>query len=538
MIAKQGLLRKMANNKLPLYALVSVSLLALSACASQALDGVTSGDSQTEAAALAQNVPLPAGNSLGLKQFLSLIATSDESVRAQAIDVEIARQENLGAAAMFEPEFYAELNRLNELRQVSAEQFRSSSGTATATSEPDPFSSSTTSAKVGVRGQTKFGATVDLFLEMDEVANSLQVPANLPSPEYTARSGIKVSVPLLRGGGKAVNTADMRFADLDEKIAVESTRLVQAKRVYDGLRTYVLYQRAAQRVQLREQILAHTEQLAIEVDKQVKSGLRNTSDLSEARAQVAERRSLLTQARQERDEQLAAIQIFFSAIDGASDRSFVPSESVSTQGGPNFEVDDVDVIVQRRAEVRVQALEIEKREVEALVAENAAKAELNLVAEYSKSRLEADYVPFRTLFGSQNPYNAWRVGFEFRRGIFGNDKAKALLRAAELREEQAALTMSALRQKLAGEANSTKSIVLQARRALSDQSDLIAEQEKLVTDEKGRAAAGLATPVDVLTREIELLLAKEAEHDARAQLQVALNLAAHVSGKLLDAYGL
>lgn len=528
----------MAHKKLPLYCLVSVSLLALSACSSQARDGIKPSDAQPLSAAMSQDVPLPASDSLGLRQFLQVIATSDESVRAQAIDVEIARQENLGAAAMFEPEFYAELNRLNTLRQVSAEQFRSSSGTARANRVPDPFSSSTTSAKVGVRGQTKFGATVDLFLEMDEVANSLQVPANLPSPEYTARSGVKVSVPLLRGRGKAVNTADIRFADLDEKIAVESTRLVQAKRVYDGLRTYVLYQRSAQRVKLREQILTHTEQLSAEVEKQVQSGLRNNSDLSEARAQVAERRSLLTQARQERDEQLAAIQIFFYAFDGASERSFVPSESVSTQGGPNFEVDDVDIIIQRRAEVRVQALEIEKREVEALVAEDAAKADLKLVAEYSKSRLAADYVPFRVLFGSQNPYNSWRVGFEFRRGIYGNQKPKALLRAAELREEQAAFTMSALKQKLAGEANSTQSIVIQARRALLDQSDLIAEQEKLVADEKGRAAAGLSSQVDVLTREIELLLAKEAEHDARAQLQVAINLAAHVSGKLLDAYGL
>lgn len=521
------------------------SFIALAAAASTfALTGCVSKDLQAARNevdamyAVRSSVDLPSGSGIGLKRFAQTIAAADESVRAQAIDVEIARQENLGAAAKFEPEFYAEINRLNEFRQVNAQEFRSSGGTAAGTSAPDPFSSDTDSGKLGVRMATRYGATVDLFYQMDVVANSLQVPANLPNPEYSARTGANVSVPLLRGRGKDVNTADVKIAGIDEDIAQSSTRLVQAKRVYEGIRTYVMYQRAARHVALRQEVLDLTEQLAAEIDKQVASGLRNSADVTEARAQVAQRRAALTEAIQERDEHLAAFQIFFSAIAGSSGRTFVPADGLTAGGGAAFALDDLDKIMARRPEVQVQALEIEKREVETILAENATRPELNLNVDVAKTRLEAKYVPFRSLFGAQNPYHSWRVGFEYRRGLLGDQKPNAELRAAVLREKQAELTMNALRQKLAGEVNSTRSILIQASRALSDQSALVREHEKLVADERGRAAAGLSTSVETATREIELLLAREAEVDALAQVQLANNLAAHVSGKLLDAYGI
>lgn len=520
----------MHKNRLILVAMASASILALSACQSPA----------NEAANMisAPEVQLPQGDGIALKAFLQMIAQADESVRAQALDVEIARQANLGAAAMFEPEFYAELNSLGEFRQVNAEQFRSSSGNAAATGAPDPFWSQTASAKIGVRAQAKFGASVDLFYSMDEVANSLQTPASLPSPEYSGKAGLNIKVPLLQGRGKAVNTGDIKIAGIDEKIAVESTRLVKAKRVYDGMRAYVMYQKAAQEVVLRQKVLDLTEQLAVEVEKQINSGLRDTSDLAEARAQVASRQALLTESLQARDEQLAAIQIFFYAIDGAATRSFVPSEGISTRGGPQFSLGEVDAIMARRPEVKVQELEIEKTEIASLLAKDAAKANLDLNIELSKSRLEAEYVSFKTLFGSENPYGAWRVGFEFRRGIWGNKKPDAEYRAAQLREEQAELTMKALRQKMAGEVNSTRSIMLRAQSAVADQDSLVQEHEKLLADEKGREAAGLSTAVDTISREIELELAKESQSLARAQLQMAQNLSAHVSGTLLDAYAI
>lgn len=520
----------MRKNRLILLGMASASLFALSACQSPANDAAVKLS--------APEAQLPAGNRIALKPFLQMIAQADESVRAQALDVEIAREANLGAAAMFEPEFYAELNSLGEFRQVNAEQYRSSSGTATSTGAPDPFWSNTNSAKIGVRAKAKFGATVDLFYSMDEVANSLQQPAKLPTPEYSSKSGVSIKVPLLQGRGKAVNTGDIKIAGLDEKIAEESTRLVKAKRVYDGMRAYVMYQKAAQEVVLRQKVLDLTEQLAIEVEKQVKTGLRNTSDLAEARAQVASRQALLTESLQSRDEQLAAIQIFFYAMDGAADRSFVPSEAINTQGGAKFALGEVDSIMARRPEVKVQELEIEKTEIASLLAKDAAKPSLDLNVELSKSRLEAEYVSFKSLFGNENPYGAWRVGFEFRRGIWGNKKPDAEYRAAQLREEQAALTMKALRQKMAGEVNSTRSILIRAQRAVEDQNNLVTEQTKLLEDEKGRAKAGLSTAVDTITREIELCLAKESQNTARAQLQMAQNLSAHVSGTLLDAYSI
>ena len=147
------------------FALATVSVFALTGCGSK--DVQSARDEVATMGELSPQIELPRGNSIGLKLFAQTIAVADETVRAQSLDVEIARQENLSAAAMFEPEFYAELNRLHEFKQVNAQEYRAAGGTAASTGDPDPFVSDSDTGKVGIKFGTKVGATVDLFYEME-----------------------------------------------------------------------------------------------------------------------------------------------------------------------------------------------------------------------------------------------------------------------------------------------------------------------------------------------------------------------------------
>jgi outer membrane protein TolC len=486
-----------------------------------------------DAMALRATPQAPAGGRLTPTTLVRLIAQTDEAVLAQALETDIARQGVLSADGQFEPEFYAEMNRGWERRETTALQLSSAVG------GPDPFWALTQDGKLGVKMKTRTGVNVDLYYDMTRVSNSLQASAALPMTENTSKTGVSLKVPLLRNAGTAVNTSGIKIAQIDQEIATETSKLVKAKRAYEGLRTYVAYQRSEARVATRQDLLGLAQRLVREMEGQVGSGMSDPRDLTVARGRVAESRAALTQAQMELAEQRNALQIFFVGLPSKSPTEmWVPAGGLSTVDGKRLgAISALDTVYARRPEIRIQGLQIERREVERLVAENATKSELNLNLDFAKTKVSGDYMPFRELFSNANPNQTWRVGFEFRRGLGGNRSAKADLRAAELREQQASLTMNAFRQRLAGEVNSISGILARARQAVLENNKFLATQGRLVRDERDRATSGLSTQVDVVSRQIEQVLTREARNDSVAQLNQAYYLAAYANGTLLDSFG-
>lgn len=475
----------------------------------------------------------PLGGRLTPTKLVQLIAYTDEAVLAQALEADIARQGVLSADGAFEPEFYAEANRSEERRQTTALQMSSAVG------GPDPFWALSNDGRLGVKMKTRAGINIDLYYDMERVSNSLQAAAALPPEENTGMAGISLNVPLLRGAGQAVNTSGIKIARIDEAIAIETSRLVKTKRAYEGLRTYVAYQRAEARVATRRDLLALSERLVTEMQGQYGSGMTDTRDYVEAQGNVNEARAALLQAQAELAEQRDALQIYFAGQPSRSPMDiWLPAEGLSEIDGRRLGAKfSLDVVYLRRPEIRIQGLQIERREIETLVADNASTSELNLNLDFAKTKVSGDYMPFRELFSNANPNQTWRVGFEYRRGLGGNRRAQADLMAAQLREEQAELTMNAFRQRLAGEINAIDGILVRARLAVRENNKMLAAQSRLVRDERDRVGTGMSTQVNVVERQIEEILTREARNDAIAQLNQAYYLAAYANGTLLDVFG-
>ncbi|MBP0484424.1 TolC family protein [Sagittula salina] len=516
----------------PFVLAAGLACTALAGCEQMFMDG-TAAPATEPATMLVATPAAPAGGKLTPAKMVQLIALTDEAVLAQALEADIARQGVFAADGAFEPEFYAEANRNRERRETTALQLSSAVG------GPDPFWSFSHDGRLGVKMKSRTGVNVDLYYDMQRVSNSLQASAALPLVENTAKSGISLQVPLLRNAGREVNTSGIRIAQIEQDIAQETSKLVKAKRAYEGLRTYVAYQRAEARVATRGDLLALSQRLVREMQGQLGSGLTDPRDLTEAQGNVAEARAALLQAQAELAEQRDALQIYFVGLPSkTASEMWLPAGSLSAVDGRRLgALSSLDTVYARRPEIRIQGLQIERREVERLVAENATKSELNLNLDFAKTKVSGDYMPFRELFSNANPNQTWRVGFEFRRGLGGNRTAQAELKAAELREEQAELTMNAFRQRLAGEINAIDGILTRARLAVSENQKFLAAQGRLVRDENDRARTGLSTQVDVVSRRIQEVLTREARNDAIAQLNQAYYLAAYANGTLLDVFG-
>lgn len=514
----------------------------LTACeqSPQAPSAVQAFSSESVRARIPADINLSSGK-LGLRDFVRLLSVSDESIQAQDVEIALAQQSAIGAWGVFEPQAYGSVDRSLEYSQTSAEEYRARGTGLSETGDPNPYFSASTKARLGVESKNPFGTKFDLFYEMDVVRNSIQSAAARPSPEYSSVIGTSLTVPLLRNSGPDFNKAPIEVARIDEEIAQETSRLVKSQRAFDAIKTYLMVQRAQSRVYWREKAYAAAQALEQEMSTQVSAGFRNSSELTEASAKVSEQRSLLTEARQDLNEQIGAFQIFFIALEpDLQPRRWMPSDSLRAPDikfvNPSRLV-PIDDAVQRRPETRINALRIEREEVNVLIAENQARPEFNIKLDAKKTFLSDDYIPFREVYGTSNPYHSWRVGFEFRRGLLGDIAKKQDLEAAKLREKQADLTMKAFRQRIASEMNGIRGILERANDQVREQTKLVDAYWDLYQSEKQKAESGQSSQIEVLNRELSYYVAKEGQRDAIAQQNLSSYLASQVSGTLLSRMG-
>lgn len=479
-------------------------------------------------------------SSIGLDEFLGMLSRVDEQVLAQQLETRIADQSLRGARAVYEPEFYIRIDRDRKLRPTTAEE-GVRNNTAGTDNLFNDYSSNDTSVRMGLSFREMTGAEIDLFYETARLTNSLQQQADNFSPEYTGSLGVAIKQPLLRNAGREVTEAMMRLASVEKDIAQETYRLTLAQRVFEGIRAYILVQRAQERVVLRERAVGLAEKLTSEIAKQRGSGLRSSSDLAEATAALGLRKSQLAQGRQELEEQLGAFQIFFGGAGASNGQRWLPrdalrppSERLTVRASPAYAKDAFE----RRSEARVNGLLIEIEKINTSVAENQAKPELNLNVEYSRESLNATRQPLSRYLQSPTPYASWRVGLEYRRGIGGDIRRQAELSTSELRLQQAELTRNATLQRIESELAGIRSIVDRSNEQMLQQRGIVQEQRALLDTEKQRMASGQSSLIEVLAREVDLVVAQEALVDAVAQLNMSSYLASQISGTLLSRVGL
>lgn len=476
-------------------------------------------------------VQLPSSGKLSARSFVQTIAQADENVRSQAIEAAIAREQIGLARGAFDPEFFATTGASYENRQTSVNQVNALLGSN------DPFWERSVDGELGVTLRGRSGISADIYLQMSQVENSVQQSSGLPSPEYNLESGVRVSVPLLRNAGRSVTTAPERVAQLDEQIAQATIPLIQSQRAYEGLRTYTRYQRAAARVGTRSQALALTERLARETENQQRTGLVNRAEVTAARARVSEARAALTQARIDLAEQGDSVQTFLTgATTSRLGQRFLPSDPLRPVVRAPLRIGTLQQALARRGEARVQQLELDKTRIEAEVAQNRLRPELNVNLDYARTDLSGSGFELGELLDGDDNFGRWQVGMEYRRVLGDNQAAASSFKAAVLRQQQARLRQGAFRQRLANEVAAIQGILSRAERALSQNQTRLDAQARLVRTEQDRESAGLSTRSDVMTLQLQELLAREARNDAIAQLNQAYYLSAYVGGTLLSAF--
>lgn len=479
-----------------------------------------------------------------LKEYVNLLAKADEMIRAQRLEENIAQQGVRGAEAVFEPVVSVSTEREgSHVLNTAADALQRGQRPG------NVYDSAENRAKVGVSSKVITGATAELSYNLTETTNSLQALANGPSPEYKGYFGFNINQPLLRGAGPGPTRAGIILAKIEKDVAKQTLRQVMMQRLMEGLNSFIAVQRAIIQVRLRQEAMEVAENIEREVSQLNAAGLQPEPEVTRARASLALRKSQLSEAQEDREEQLKTMRSYVSAAEptrGAklAANRLLPVDHLETPdvGSSSKEesVDDeafLDRIIERRPETRVKSLMIEMSEEKVVQAHDQTLPDLALQVRAGRDDLSANNRPLQYLT-TDEPYHSWMVGVVFKMGLFGDEKKKSEFKSELLRKEQTELTLSALRQRVANEVNSSRYVLDKAMQRLTKQKEIVDAQQNLVQVTEGLVLEGNRSGLDVLKQRLELILAQEALSEAVAHANRASYLSSQVDGTLLQRLGL
>lgn len=475
---------------------------------------------------------------LSVEEFVSRLLETDESLNSQAIEQQIATVTLEGEEALYEPEYFITWQRSRSYTATTAEDAWRSGVDPT-----NPYREDDTTFRTGVSFKAPTGASGDVFYDLSRLQNSLQTQSSTGfSPEYNSAIGFTVSQPLLRNFGQDATEVDLRLADLEAQIARESGRLALMRRSGEGVRAYIQVQRAQQRVTARSKAVQVAENVVREVGRQVRIGLKGADAVTEASSALGVRKAELAQAQRELEEQIGTFQTYFGAataiVDGPRFLPGDPLVRVPSQYTEAVVNDDTATALENRPEVRVNQQLIGVEEVKTDYAENQALPELNLRLEYSRDMLTENKQALLRYMDDSLPFYRSAVILEYRMGIDGGKKKQSEIRVSQLREQQARLALNAARQRVISEMEGVKVLVRRALTQVQRQQEVLVAQERLLEVEKARVTNGQSSRLEVLNRELDVILAQEGLDDAIAQLNITSYLASQANGTILKRFGL
>ncbi|MHB2020719.1 MAG: TolC family protein [Candidatus Xenobia bacterium] len=352
---------------------------------------------------------------------------------------------------------------------------------------------------------------------------------------------LSLEYPLMRGAGVAVNTARMRIAQNNVKIASLMYSQKAEEMAADVART-AWNVVGAQRLHAIEMAgLDQSKRYLSMLDQRVKAGAsapyeRYFAIQSEAIAESTECRSRRDVANSTNNlrrlvhnlpshlEVLA--ESHFDDIPRVSRRvrrtALVSSTSNLLPPGTDLQDPMVQEAIQNRPEMKRLELAVSNADIQQSVDQNGLKPQLDITGNVGTG-----------YFGG----NLWQVGILFQQPL-ENRSARAALQVSRLRAQQAQLALQQMEQQIASEVSQARATVDSAADNVTATRRARQAAEKQVVAERERFSAGLSPAVSVYEAQQRLLESQRAEVQATIDYETALIDLDRCRGRSLEKYHL
>lgn len=466
--------------------------------------------------------------SLSLERFVELVVERNYQLQSRDADLIMKKEGILGARAIYEPTLVGSYSRFYNNEQNTAEQIVARQS-ATYEIEADYY-------KLDIEGLLPTGAQLKLGTGYTESNDNLKINFTNEIPkQYKLISYFTLTQPLLKNFGVAATETQIRLAEGDAELALQSYRQEMLNVVGQAVASYWELSLAREKMAMRAESVQVAEQILEDNRARLRTGKMAETEVLEAEAGVALRKALELDARKQYVAARNDALTMFAAHAVAYSADIDTSEPFILDKG----LYDYQASVTRAFQFRPEYLATQRRlaqeNIRLAYAENQRWPELDLKASYGLNGLNYDRSDAWDDMSSSD-FDTWSVGFEFRIPLYGDRKTTSELAQVKQRKRKALLEMKAIEVALAN-AVSTSIHSIESATAQAGYSSSVAEtNRRLLEIELIRLKAGKSNSRLVLEKEEDYRSAREAELEALVDQKKAVLELEMAEGSLLSHY--
>ncbi len=430
---------------------------------------------------------------------------------------------------VFEPDLVMSIEREGNKRENTIEQ-TISQGTAF-------FEEDNTLFAAGVEGLAPTGGRYRVGWSERDISNNLRIrPTDPFRREFQGFLGVTLTQPLLKDFGLNSTLARLRLAKEDEKIARQDFRR-QMMLVLGAVETayWDLYV-AQERLRLRIESADAAQKLLGENEERVREGKMAEIELIEAAAGLAQRRSLVSEARQRHFEAIGRLKTLFAQPLEANDWG-VRATDVVPEAGPLPQIDEaLGAAMTLHPEYLVRVHRAEQEGVRLAYAKNQRWPQVDLTASYGRNGLGSG---LSSAWGdiTDKDYDSWSVGLEVRVPISLGVRRRNEYRASASKRREALLQVKAAEVEIANNLYGAHRKVESLRDVAANYQSVADSADRLLRNERTRLTEGKSDSRRLLEVENQFADAAIGALEARGEHEKALIEFELSTGRLLKSRG-
>ena len=430
---------------------------------------------------------------LGIKEFIALVREKNERIGFQKLEWEIKHEGVKSERSIFEPELVSTYqHEKNRVRNTVEETIARSS---IVTGQADIYDERNNDYDIALEELVPTGGRLRLGYNLRDISNSLS-----DLDQYRTFFGINMTQPLLKSGGIKATMANIRIAEADYDVTFQLYRQEMLEVISAAASAYWDLYFAQERYRVRQESVRIAEQILKNNREGVKTGKIAETELLEAEAGLALRKSLESSAKQDLVSVVNSVRTYFSSSAG---EDVVTIEAAEHLEKDSFEPDFSESL-KRAFKLRPEYLstrkKIEREGIAIAYAKNQRWPQLDLKASYGINGLD-DSVGNSWDDAVGEDFESWAVGIELRIPLGGGKKTRSKLEAAKRRKKQTLLEIKAIEVALANAVDTAIRNVYSAEEQVKHYGRAGDLNKKLLSVELARFEAGKSNSRLVLERE-------------------------------------
>jgi outer membrane protein TolC len=475
-----------------------------------------------------------ANPNISLKDYVKLVQNRNQGLTYHELEWTISKEAVKEAESIFEPEMSFAYNHDYTHVKNSVSDIMKMFGS------PEESEDSKNEYNAAVSNLLPTGATITVGYAMAEEIDELFEPSETDTDDRDFRTILKAEIeqPLLKNAGFKATKARINIAKAQEKIAFQSRRKSMMKIISDAANAYWDMFQAQKIYEMRKKAINISRKLLKDNKERVRLGKMAQTEVMEAEAGVALRKSLAAAAKQ---NWITAVNNANSLIFSATANSnikIIAADSPSIKNKKELDYHkSLNMALESNPDYLSSKIKKELEQIRIDYLKNQCKYKLDFLASYGVDGLN-DSANSSFEDATSTDYKTWNAGLRLQIPMFGGKKNRSELSAATHRKNQSVIAIRNNEINIANQIDSSINHVYHAEEQVKNYKKISLLKKDLLDEEYILLKMGKSTSKNILERDEELNEAKEVEVKSLVYYMKAVAGLKVAEGSILKDYRL